>query len=222
MSYRQPFSGEWPITQYYGETITSNFHTGIDYGCPVGTPIFASENGVIRYAGFDKTGYGNCVIIEHDASHATLYAHLVTIRTTTVGRKVMQGEIIGYSGNTGNSTGPHLHFEARSTWNNYRSHFDPMKLPLMSVDDSIKQPKEIQNNSGLFGADKLSAEVYVSAPSGVFGHNSDFTSKKVFPYGNPLEFTGKTIEKNGLTFCECRDTIWIAVNDGETQLLSNQ
>ena len=76
MSYRQPFSGEWPITQYYGETITSKFHTGIDYGCPSGTAIFASENGIIRYSAFDQTGYGNCVIIEHDATHATLYAHL--------------------------------------------------------------------------------------------------------------------------------------------------
>ena len=221
MSYRQPFSGEWPITQYYGETITSNFHTGIDYGCPVGTPIFASENGVVRYAGFDKTGYGNCVIIEHDAFHATLYAHLVTIRTTAVGRKVTQGEIIGYSGNTGNSTGPHLHFEARSIWNNYRTHFDPMSLPLMSVDDSIKHPKENQNTSGLFGADKLSGNVFVSAPAGVYGHNTEFTSKKVFPYGSVLEFTGKTVEHNGLVFCECRDTVWIAVNDGNTQLLSN-
>lgn len=219
MTYRQPFSGEWPITQYYGETITSSFHTGIDYGCPMGTAILASSDGVIRYAGYDQTGYGYCVIIEHDAAHATLYAHLSSIRFTSIGRAVEQGEVIGYSGNSGNSTGPHLHFEARTIWNNYRSHFDPMKLPLISVDDTIDftpRPK------GIYGSNELSSSVFVSAPLGVFAHNSEFTSKKVLPYGTLLNFTGNTVERNGLTFCECQDTVWIAVNDGHTQLLSNR
>ena len=218
MTYRQPFSGEWPISQFYGETITSSFHTGIDYACPLGTAILASSDGVIRYSAFDQTGYGYCVIIEHDLSHSTLYAHLSALRFMTVGKKVEQGEVIGYSGNSGNSTGPHLHFEARSVWNDYRSHFNPMNLPLMSVDDTAgfyNPPKSLK------GAEDLKSSVYVSAPAGVFGHNRDFTSKKVFLYGTPLTFTGKTIEKNGLIFCECQDTVWIAVNDGETQLLDN-
>ena len=219
MTYRQPFSGEWPITQYYGETVTSSFHTGIDYGCPMGTAILASSNGVIRYSGFDHTGYGYCVIIEHDATHATLYAHLSSLRFMTVGRKVEQGEVIGYSGNSGNSTGPHLHFEARTIWNNYASHFDPMKLPLISVDDTAawKHPAKV-----LLGADDLGSEVYVSAPAGVYAHNPDFSSKKLLFYGTPLTFTGKTMERDGLIFCECQDTAWIAVNDGQTQLLSNR
>ena len=221
MTYRQPFSGEWPITQYYGEKVTSSFHTGIDYGCPVGTPIMASSDGLIRFSGFDKTGYGNCVIIEHDATHSTLYAHLNTLRYMVTGIRVKQGEVIGYSGNSGNSTGPHLHFEARTIWNNYQTHFDPMKLPLMSVDDNIHNDTQ-SNYSGLLDADKLKESVFVTAPAGVYAHNSTFTSKKVFPYGTPLKFTGKTVERNGLTYCECQDTVWIAVHDGETQLLSNQ
>ena len=216
MTYRQPFFGEWPISQYYGENITSAFHTGIDYACPMGTAILASESGVIRYSDFDHTGFGNCVIIEHDANHATLYAHLTSFRFTNIGRQVEQGEVIGYSGNTGNSTGPHLHFEARTKWNDYRSHFDPMKLPLISVDDTASFHEKLND------ADKLSPEVFVSAPAGVFAHSPGFTSKRVLPYGTPLIFTGNTVERNGLTFCECQDTVWVAVNDGSTQLLSNR
>ena len=221
MTYRQPFQGEWPITQRYGEKYTSSFHTGIDYGCPVGTAILASSDGVIRFSGFDNSGYGYCMIIEHDIRHATLYAHLSVLRFSSVGVKVKQGDVIGYSGNTGKSTGPHLHFEARTVWNNYQTHFDPFTLPLMSVDDSINNGST-EVPSGLMNADGLKNSVFVSAPAGVYAHNPSFTSKKIFPYGTPLKFTGNTIERNGLTFCECQDTVWIAVNDGETQLLSNQ
>ena len=228
MTYRQPFSGSWPITQRYGETITSSFHTGIDYGCPLGTAIVASSDGVIRYAAFDKTGYGNCVILEHDVKHATLYAHLSAIRFTTIGRKVYQGEVIGYSGNSGNSTGPHLHFEARSKWNDYSSHFDPFNLPLMSVDDSISDyvvTKPIETFS-LINADKLKeGNVKITAPFGAYGHNSDFTGKKIYTLGTKFYYTGKTKEHNGLTFCECYPFVepcWIAVHDGETQILMNE
>ncbi len=224
MTFRQPFSGEWPITQRYGETYTSSFHTGIDYGCPVGTAIFASSDGVIRFTGYDKTGYGYCVIIEHDAKHATLYAHLSSLQFSAPGAKVKQGDVIGYSGNTGKSTGPHLHFEARTIWNNYQTHFDPMSLPLMSVDDSINTGSTPvpTPNYGLMDASGLKHKVFVSAPAGVYAHNPTFTSKKIYTYGTPLLFTGNTVERNGLTFCECYEPVWIAVNDGETQLLSNQ
>lgn len=135
MSYRQPFHGEWPITQKYGEAITSPFHTGIDYGCPMQTPILASEDGQVMASGWDLTGYGFRVIIRHSADRATLYAHLDAIDVST-GEHVTQGQQIGLSGRSGNVTGPHLHFEARSQWGNSKSHFDPMRLPLMSVDDT--------------------------------------------------------------------------------------
>ena len=217
ITYRQPFTGDYPITQYYGETYTSSFHTGIDYACPLGTPIFASADGVIRFIGMDKTGYGNCVIIEHDATHATLYAHLSTLGTIYFpGTKVKQGEVIGWSGSTGNSTGPHLHFEARHQWNDFRSHFNPFDLPLMSMDDSINDENketEFSSLSDNFG----SGPVSIVAPSGAFIHNKEFTSKQVIPYGTKLFFTGNTKKKDGLTFCEC--IVWIAANDGKTQIL---
>lgn len=214
MSYRQPFSGEYPITQYYGETITSSFHTGIDYGCPLNTPILASEDGVIRFSEYDRTGYGYCVIIEHDISHATLYGHLSSLKYLSTGIAVKQGDVIGYSGNSGYSTGPHLHFEARNKWNDFRTHFDPMELQLTCVDDSISG--NLVENSV---SDELKpGPVFIIAQCGAYAHNEDFTSKQALPYGAELTFTGNTKEKNGLTFCEC--TIWIAANDGETQILS--
>lgn len=140
VSYRQPFRGEWPITQRYGEKITSAYHTGIDYGCPVGTHILASADGTVMAAGWDTTGYGFRVILKHGDGRATLYAHLDSI-SVNLHDKVLQGEEIGISGQTGKVTGPHLHFEARNSWSDYTSHFDPFTLPLRSVDDVINNPK---------------------------------------------------------------------------------
>lgn len=209
ITYRQPFSKEWPVTQGYGEKITSQFHTGIDYGCPMNTSILASAEGQVVFAGWDSTGYGNFVIVEHKDGNATCYAHLSSISVKRW-QTVRQGELLGHSGSTGNSTGPHLHFEARRFWNDYKSHFDPMTLPLMTVDDSIPAHNKPSLAAG---------HVRVSAPSGVFAHMPDFSDKTILPYGSKLNFTGKTVERNGLTFCEC--TLWIADNDGQTQLLEN-
>lgn len=135
MNFRQPFQGDFPITQRYGEAITASFHAGIDYGCPIGTPILASADGTVRRAAWDSFGYGYCVIIQHSAEKSTLYAHLSRI-DVTAGTVLTQGKQIGLSGDSGNVTGPHLHFEARRQWNDSRTHFDPFYLPLQSVDDS--------------------------------------------------------------------------------------
>ena len=144
ITYRQPFKGDYLITQRYGEKDTSAFHTGIDYACPHGTQIMASADGVVMFSGWDSTGYGKMVIIQHNDGKATLYAHLAG-SGVVLRQKVQQGDIIGLSGNTGNSTGPHLHFEARSKWNDYKSHQDPITyLPLMSMID-LPEPEEPSN-----------------------------------------------------------------------------
>ena len=86
-------------------------HRGIDIGAPSGTPIYAAASGIVLIA---KTGwsggYGNMTIIQHPNGTKTLYAHMSKLGTTT-GASVSQGQVIGYVGSTGKSTGPHLHFE---------------------------------------------------------------------------------------------------------------
>ena len=84
-------------------------HEGVDWACSVGTKISASCKGTVTYAGW-QNGYGNTIVISHGNGLKTRYAHLSKIAVTD-GKSVEQGDLIGYSGNTGNSTGPHLHFE---------------------------------------------------------------------------------------------------------------
>lgn len=236
MMYRQPFAGGYPITQGYGERDTSDFHTGIDYGLPLGTPVLASEAGTVVFAGWDKTGYGNCVIIRHGDGNATLYAHLATPLPVHAGERVQRSEVIGYSGSTGNSTGPHLHFEARRVWNDYKSHFDPMRLGLMSVDDSIQgEQGGVQTPAGsvpalpaLKGAESLGENVVVVAPDGARRFNLDWSYPypAAYNYGQRLCFTGRTTKRPGYpyTYCEVyvpSPRFWVAVNDGKTQILDN-
>lgn len=221
MSYRQPFSGDYPITQKFGEKTTNkDGHTGIDYACPIGTPILASENGTVIYADWKEPGYGYCVFLRHGDGNMTIYEHLTLPIPVKVGQKVNQGDVIGYSGSTGNSTGPHLHFEVRGANN---QPFDPMKLPLMSMDDSIVVPKA--EKVVLKDADELGKSVEIVAPLGAWAWSPDFSRRQTaYPQGTKLYYTGKTIERNGHTYCECYaepPKYWVAVHDGTTQILDN-
>jgi murein DD-endopeptidase MepM/ murein hydrolase activator NlpD len=86
-------------------------HQGIDISASSGTPIRAAKSGVVITAG-TMGGYGNVVIVSHGGGFSTLYAHQSRLGSTQ-GQDVAQGQIIGYVGSTGHSTGPHLHFETR-------------------------------------------------------------------------------------------------------------
>jgi hypothetical protein len=88
------------------------FHAGIDFSAPVGTEVYATGNGIVQQAGRGEGGYGNQVTIGHGYNYSTSYAHLSRIFVKP-GQKVMRGQIIGYVGNTGKSTSPHLHYEVR-------------------------------------------------------------------------------------------------------------
>jgi murein DD-endopeptidase MepM/ murein hydrolase activator NlpD len=94
--------------------LTQNFHTGhngLDFGIAVGTGVHSSMDGKVIYAGWNNQGYGNLVIVEN-GPYRTYYAHLSKI-PVKIGQTVQAGEVVGLSGNTGNSTGPHLHYEVR-------------------------------------------------------------------------------------------------------------
>ena len=86
-------------------------HNGTDFAAPTGTPIMASGNGTVIKAGWCGNG-GNCVRIRHNSTYTTGYGHMSKIATKT-GRRVRQGQVIGYVGNTGMSTGPHLHYTVK-------------------------------------------------------------------------------------------------------------
>ena len=100
-------------------------HNGTDFAAPTGTPIMASGNGTVIKAGWCGNG-GNCVRIRHNTSYTTGYGHMSKIATRT-GRRVRQGQIIGYVGNTGMSTGPHLHYTVSYNGNFINS--QKLKLP---------------------------------------------------------------------------------------------
>jgi murein DD-endopeptidase MepM/ murein hydrolase activator NlpD len=88
----------------------SKFHEGLDFACPIGTPIYASGNGVVEISETGEHGYGICLNLNHHNGYRTKYAHLSKM-TVRHGQDVKRGQLIGYSGNTGLSTGPHLHYE---------------------------------------------------------------------------------------------------------------
>jgi murein DD-endopeptidase MepM/ murein hydrolase activator NlpD len=89
-----------------------HFHTGIDMVEPFGSPVFAADDGVVALVGTSSSGYGNYVVIAHAGGFDTLYGHLSSI-LVKAGQRVTQGTPVGLEGSTGNSTGPHLHFELR-------------------------------------------------------------------------------------------------------------
>jgi murein DD-endopeptidase MepM/ murein hydrolase activator NlpD len=104
----------WPVQG----VLTSNYgmrwgrmHEGIDIGASSGTPIYAAASGTVMYAGWEG-GYGNLTVIDHGNGLATAYGHQSQLAVSN-GQVVTRGQVIGYVGSTGHSTGPHLHFEVR-------------------------------------------------------------------------------------------------------------
>ena len=111
--YAWPCNGiRWITSKFGGRQspggIGSTNHKGVDIGTPSGTPVLAAKAGKVSWASWNG-GYGNCVIVSHGRGNSTLYGHLSSYNVK-VGDMVSQGQVIAYSGNTGNSTGPHLHF----------------------------------------------------------------------------------------------------------------
>jgi len=115
---------------------TPAFHEGMDFTAPTGTPIYATGDGIVERADNGSRGYGNHVRIDHGFGYLTLYAHMSEIAVKP-GQKVSRGEVIGYVGNTGKSSGPHLHYEVHKNdrpinpINFYFSDLSPEEYDLM-------------------------------------------------------------------------------------------
>ncbi|MDQ7026223.1 MAG: M23 family metallopeptidase [Anaerolineae bacterium] len=110
-------NGTWVRGFYAG-------HTGLDLAAPTGTPVRAANGGRVIFAGWSRWGYGNAVVIEHGGVLSTLYGHMSSI-SASCGQFVNAGDVIGAVGSTGNSSGPHLHFEIR----NGSSPYNPSGTP---------------------------------------------------------------------------------------------
>ncbi|MEE9332827.1 MAG: peptidoglycan DD-metalloendopeptidase family protein [Granulosicoccaceae bacterium] len=110
-------------------------HKGVDYGSPYGSPIRATADGKVSYSGA-KNAYGNTVILKHGNNVSTLYAHMSKISSKSkVGKRVKQGDVIGYVGKTGRVTGTHLHYEFRRAG----KHVDPLKVEFPQADPLPKK-----------------------------------------------------------------------------------
>jgi murein DD-endopeptidase MepM/ murein hydrolase activator NlpD len=126
---RRPLSGGGRLASRFGWRIhpifhTRRLHTGVDLASPRGTPIYAAGDGIVEKAGW-SSGYGNFTLVKHVNGYETGYGHQSKI-VVKPGDKVRQGQIIGYVGSTGNSTGNHLHFEIRINGN----FVDPLSVKL--------------------------------------------------------------------------------------------
>jgi len=173
-----PFAGSYPVTQTFGDNPADyrkfglSGHNGIDFALPTGTQVLAALDGKVIMTGSDKDGYGNYVKIEHSNGLTTLYAHLTTWTPgMTIGMTIPKGRTIGLSGNTGNSTGPHLHFEVRDascSGNGYGGAVDPMQYlvqPEPETTDTLSG-WEVVNDVRLRNAASLEADIICMMKAG--------------------------------------------------------
>lgn len=116
------------------------FHTGTDFSAPVGTRVMATADGTVSFSGFDG-GYGKKVVIDHGYGYKTVYAHL-SKAVVRHGQRVYRGDVIAFSGNTGLSTGPHLHYEVLK---------DNVKVNPTAFFDEMPEDKHMTHH--LFGQD---------------------------------------------------------------------
>lgn len=144
-----PFRGNFILTQKFGANPQnySQFgllgHNGLDYGLPTGTQVIAPIKGTVKEVAFDSGGYGNYIKIENDVE-GTIVAHLQTFQVK-VGDVVSEGQPIALSNNTGNSTGPHLHWGyykfPRNRQNGYAGYID--QLPLITQPAPVPTPEPL-------------------------------------------------------------------------------
>ena len=229
ISYRQPFKGSYRITQDFGElipgvTYNNKPHTGIDYDCPIGTPVLASADGTIMTVGNAVTGYGNYIIMCHQDGTGTVYAHLDTVLIRQW-QSVKQGAVIGTSGNSGNSTGPHLHFEWRRKATDINTVEDP-KLHLQSVLDKEPISSTPAPVKPQFDPVEGGFCVVVCDVANVRCHRDMSRIIGTRKKGDVIAIGDEVTMYNGLPYrdyydAECQCWLRIAEHDPDTQIIRN-
>lgn len=145
------FEGDFPLTQLFGVN-KENYvvfglegHNGIDYATPSVTTLYSCINGTIIEVFNDTYGYGKYIKIENDEC-GVLYAHMRVLSPLSVGSEVKAGDIIGETGNTGNSTGPHLHFgvfpKPRDRSNGFSGYINPLDKNLVEWVENLNNPQD--------------------------------------------------------------------------------
>lgn len=204
-----PLPEEW-ITQLFGERPQdyARFglagHNGVDFGCVQGTPIKAVAAGVVERTGFDSTGYGYYVKLKHIAGYYTLYGHFSMIEVAS-GTVVKEGDLLGFSGNTGNSTGAHLHFEVRKIGeerNGYNGAVDPMTI------DSIEQVEQLPKGYARSLTNNLNIRIGPGLVDAVIGKIN---------YGDTVRLTGGETTNDGIVWREIG--VWVAESRGSATYL---
>lgn len=209
------------ITQKFGETITDpKGHTGIDLYQPIGTPIYAAEDGDILAAGkinnaYGNTAYGNCVLIDHKNGYYTFYAHMNTVKVKT-GMSVIQGAVIGTVGATGNVTGPHLHFEVRTNpvWNR-KNFIDPESVLKIENPNPIKQNEKNNNEFNIGDNVKISGSLVNMRKSA--GYSGEIITE--LKNGVNLKIIGNKETKDGLDWYPVQINGYVASTNGFVSLI---
>ena len=212
MKLSKPFHGDYPITQAYGvQSVTGKRHMGIDWALPMGTPVFAAADGMVTFAGMDSTGYGNCVIIRHGDGSGTVYAHLDSLMVKEQ-HFIIAGIGIGFSGNTGTSTGPHLHFEYRRKADDYKSAIDPMPLlnrPIISdSSNDMPEPAADSDSDGMVQVICDTANVRLTPDGDLLGTLNRGAVLKLLP--DIVITPDKLVRRKA----QLETTFWIAEQDG--------
>jgi len=150
-------------------------HGGIDFALNIGEPIYAVFDGVVRVAQING-GYGNMILVRHYNNLETLYAHLSKM-IVKVGQEVQAGDIIGYSGNTGFSTGPHLHFECRCLYQT----FDPEWI--LDIKNRTLKTKQINIEKTFFGIERAEKQLNKKKPiTNLVKINKTFEGKPYYSF----------------------------------------
>ena len=230
---RYPLPNLYPITQHYGDNPgayaypcrSDQSHSGIDYGCPAGTPVLAAADGIVTKAGWDTSGYGVMIKVAHGMWGETLYGHLESL-ACAIGDMVHAGALIGVSGSSGNSTGPHLHFELHKPAGTCKQAIDPEPYIIDLPPDAIRDtPPKLQADNHP-PPDPAPVPILfhgkVIAPDGIHirtGPSRLSPDVGHLPQGYITPVIGAPVENMGVTWAPA--LFWIADKEGDDQYLEH-